>query len=533
MKDSRLVCSNAAISLNTVVLAVALLVSCHKQPELTKVRTSYPNGWPHESYSVLSGTTMKHGRYTEWAHGRLVKTSSRGSQPWPLPLSAHGMWEPFIADTGDHIWAPVPTGGDTLTTFQGQKLQTGEYIRGRKNGVWRSAYSCGRPHTLESWLRGTRHGIHKRWRRDKSLVAVGGYISGKRQGYWKDSTGEACFVRGRRVKEPDSTAKTFGPNGAIASRTEYRQGKRNGIHREWDKDGRCVTTGAYVGGKRSGYWRTQLSEGCYHNGRKCGFWHESSYAGRPPGSQRKKEESGLYVSGKRHGWWTSRTLGMMLDEITTRVRYEEGEPVDSQVTKLPLGVGRARANTTDDASISWGEAHAIMRYGHVLSWLPEWAAAIDSIGSPHAGLEQTRCGPLDVDGGGDSVRTSSSANLCVRTSCSDATLPCTVTLDVNRPADTVQLWRITPGERPDSRIVAMVDLDGAPLYKAAFEKDVLHGSCVYYYAPTDIPPGRPWEEWTWRHGVLHGPYTRWSPNGDTIETAMYENDSCVAQECRR
>ncbi|MBD3242207.1 MAG: hypothetical protein GF331_16565 [Chitinivibrionales bacterium] len=521
MKAHTLAKAAGAVSL------VALQFVCSNEPVVTEARTSYPSGWPKERYFVIEGTEKRHGTYTKWFEGLLKLDRYQGEHTRPLPLSASGLWVPFV----DH--------DELKGGLQGWKEIEGHYHRGKKQGMWLTRHGRHEPRTLESWWRGKRHGMYKHWSKghgnERVLLELGAYVDGQKEGYWRDSTGERCLIHGQSAPEPDSVAEGTRPEGQPAGKpafqTEYRDGRRNGIHREWDSKGRLTVVGAYRDGVKVGYWRGPDYEGCYEKGRKSGFWHENGppRLGGPPFAG----TWGVYVNGERYDWWSYRRPGWQ----TKQLLFERGTLVDSSEVVLEYPTARQRRCFGPSGIISrvtrHEEHHNLLAFPYVLSRTPQWTAPTDSTGRLPLDLPPNRCEPFSGSRETTRGETRSNARWCLHASGADSAHECTRRLEFQRSDDSIVVWCISLMQDSTGHVLQGWTASSQPMYRVEFLNSRCHGHALYYYCATDLPPSRPWEQWTYRQGMLHGPYVRWSPDGDTIETAMYENDSCVARECRR
>lgn len=170
-------------------------------------------------------------------------------------------------------------------------------------------------------------GIWMQFHINRSVKNEGMYVNDLKHGYWKyfNSNGNLIriekWVHGVLVKDADELAKIdirreIDPNtGKIKYMGGYRNGKKEGVHREYDENGRVINSQIYKSD-------ILLAEGIYdEQGRKQGLWKYFRLTG-------ELKETGKYKNDKKIGIWKYFFLN------------GEIEQVGEYVMDLPEGVWR-------------------------------------------------------------------------------------------------------------------------------------------------------------------------------------------------
>lgn len=243
------------------------------------------------------------------------------------------MEEPFFND--------VRQGEGKCYDKKGHVLQTVTYKNGLEEGISPIfdttgllreivTYRKGFVMTRESLNRydreGKRHGYWKTFFDDWSLHTECYYKHGLREGFYKeyDEKGNLKkiikFVNDvEQVLEPDMkpliVQHEYYPNGKVKREASFRDGKREGVWREFDEDGNVINSQTYhngglvsegvVGtdGKRRGEYKeffadsTLRAEGLFIDGLRSGEWKFYYQNG-------KLQEVGSYKDGEPDGVWT-------------------------------------------------------------------------------------------------------------------------------------------------------------------------------------------------------------------------------------
>lgn len=149
---------------------------------------------------------------------------------------------------------------------------------------------------------GNRQGIWMTFHKNMRIEVEGNYTDDLKNGFFKYYTKTGNLIKTERwimgvLQEPDATTekleirRELDPNtGHISKVGPYLQGKKEGVHREYDEEGNVIGGGIYSLGQI-------LAEGITDDlGRRQKHWKFYYQTGE------LKEEGG-YKDGKRHGNW--------------------------------------------------------------------------------------------------------------------------------------------------------------------------------------------------------------------------------------
>lgn len=169
----------------------------------------------------------------------------------------------------------MPQGGFTAWNDPSGKPAQGEYVDGRRDGLWRwnwpdgskretreyrngllhgkveSFWPGGGKQVVEEYVEGKPHGEWRRWYAGGQPASEEHYESGVLQGrltHWYESgakAAEAEFLAGTSV----GLVTRWHENGNRAEEGMYLDGKKEGPWFAWDENGRKTLQGVYVGGK--------------------------------------------------------------------------------------------------------------------------------------------------------------------------------------------------------------------------------------------------------------------------------------------
>lgn len=173
---------------------------------------------------------------------------------------------------------------------------------GKKHGYWKTFYDDWSVHTECYYRHGLRDGFYKEYDQKGNLKKITKYVNDVEQ-----------------VMEPSMKPLVlkheYYPNGKVKREASFRDGKREGVWREFDEQGNVIKSqtynkGALVGegivgtdGKRRGEYKefypdsTLRTEGLFIDGLRSGEWKFYYHNG-------KLQEIGGYKEGDPDGPWT-------------------------------------------------------------------------------------------------------------------------------------------------------------------------------------------------------------------------------------
>ena len=243
------------------------------------------------------------------------------------------LMEPFVND--------VKSGEGQRCDRKGHLLQTMKFVNGLEEGVspifdttgllreiinYRKGFVMTRE-TLNRYDReGKKHGYWKTFYEDWSVQTECYYRHGLRDGFYKeyDEKGNLKKITKyvndvEQVLESDMkplvVQHEYYPNGKVKREASFRDGKREGVWREFDEEGNVIKSQTYkkgglvsegvVGtdGKRRGDYKefypdsTMRAEGLFIDGLRSGEWKFYYHNG-------KLQEVGSYKEGNPDGAWT-------------------------------------------------------------------------------------------------------------------------------------------------------------------------------------------------------------------------------------
>jgi len=173
---------------------------------------------------------------------------------------------------------------------------------GRKNGYWKTFYENWQTHTEQYYRHGKRDGFYKEYDANGNLLTIKKYVNDVEQ------------VLASEMK-PLKMQHEYYSNGKVKREVSYRDGKKEGVWREFDENGNVKCSQTYkkgklvdegvvdIDGKRHGEYKqfyedsTLKVEGAYVDGLKSGTWRYYFKNGNT-------EQIGEYVKDKPDGTWT-------------------------------------------------------------------------------------------------------------------------------------------------------------------------------------------------------------------------------------
>ena len=241
---------------------------------------------------------------------------------------------------------------------------------GKKHGYWKTFYDDWTVHTECYYRHGLRDGFYKEYDEKGNLKKITKFVNDVEQVLESD-------------QKPLVVQHEYYPNGKVRREASFRDGKREGVWRDFDEDGNVIKSqtykkgvlvgegivdtdgkrrgeykefypdstlraeGLFIGGERSGAWKFyyhngQLQEiGSYKEGQPDGAWtwyydngqkqiEEQFYKGQPNGPYKEYDAkgnimvSGTYFDGMKNGKWTEQ-IGDMRSEGEYRNDKQVGE----------------------------------------------------------------------------------------------------------------------------------------------------------------------------------------------------------------
>jgi antitoxin component YwqK of YwqJK toxin-antitoxin module len=191
----------------------------------------------------------------------------------------------------------------------GQLLDSGQYVRGKKNGYW--------------------------YERNSELPAysLGAYRNGKAEGSWlaKYDNGQLRFQGAYASGKNHGEHRYYSEKGVLEKVLSYRNDTVHGPYRRYDAQGRILVSGTYLDGSKHGPWvrytdsRQLFESGTYDSSRRVGSWYFYYTNGKLASFER-------YATADSNKWKETRLSVQHYDE--------QGNPraYDSTRESLPASV---------------------------------------------------------------------------------------------------------------------------------------------------------------------------------------------------
>lgn len=242
------------------------------------------------------------------------------------------LMEPFVND--------VRSGEGRRTDRKGHLLQTMQFVNGFEEGIspvfdttgllreiitYRKGFVMTREAINRYDREGKRHGYWKTFYDDWTLHTECYYRHGLRDGFYKEYDEKGNLKKITKFvndveqvltadQKPLVVQREYYPSGKVRREASFRDGKREGVWREFDEDGNVINSQTYkkgtlvsngvVGtdGKRRGEYKefysdsTLRAEGLFIDGLRSGEWKFFYHNG-------KVQEVGSYKEGQPDGPW--------------------------------------------------------------------------------------------------------------------------------------------------------------------------------------------------------------------------------------
>ena len=168
---------------------------------------------------------------------------------------------------------------------------------GKRNGYWKTFFDDWSLHTECYYRHGLRDGFYKEYDEKGNLKKITKYVNDVEQTLESE-------------QKPLIVQHEYYPNGKVKREASFRDGKREGVWREFDEQGHVINSQTYQKGVLTG-------EGIVDTDGKRRGGYKEFY---PDNSIRTE---GVFVDGKRSGEWTFYYQNGKVQEVGN---YVEGEP---------------------------------------------------------------------------------------------------------------------------------------------------------------------------------------------------------------
>ncbi|MCU0824855.1 MAG: LIC20035 family adhesin [Leptospira sp.] len=253
----------------SIVLGLFLLIQC------SGASVKDPSGDQEFELNLKSGQWIRTERFKNSGQLRAfgpVKAECGGTNctqdqvskfaaPKIKSLPKHGIWE-------EYLQFEQPGSTPEKPNFKSVIDQTGEYVDGKKVGIWRKPDPDNRQKTLAEmpWVDGKKEGIAKTFDKQGIVTSETEFKNDLKDGsyYRKNSKGEwiekGSFKEGKEAGE--WTFYYLGADGnGIKTKVSFLNGEKEGTEYNYYKDGVVESQGNYIAGVRSGPWKFFGSKG--------------------------------------------------------------------------------------------------------------------------------------------------------------------------------------------------------------------------------------------------------------------------------
>ena len=204
---------------------------------------------------------------------------------------------------------------------------------GKKHGYWKTFYDDWSLHTECYYRHGLRDGFYKEYDEKGNLKKITKYLNDVEQ-----------ILEGDQ--KPLIVKHEYYPNGKVKREASFRDGKREGVWREFDEEGNVINSQTYKKGALvgEGIVGTDGKRRSYNEGQPDGFWtwyydngqkqiEEQFYKGQPNGPYKEYDAkgnvivSGTYFDGMKNGKWTEE-----IGDMRTQGEYRNDKQVGEWVS---------------------------------------------------------------------------------------------------------------------------------------------------------------------------------------------------------
>ena len=170
-------------------------------------------------------------------------------------LPKQGIWEEYIQFEQEGSTKEKPI-------FKSSLDATGEYVDGKKVGIWKKPDSENPSRTIAEtpWVDGKKEGIAKTYDKSGNVSSETEYHEDQKNGgYWKKNNKGEWLEKGAfKDNEEEGTWNYYftGTDGnGIKTTSNFKNGKKHGTESNFYKDGKLESQGNYTLDARTGLWK--------------------------------------------------------------------------------------------------------------------------------------------------------------------------------------------------------------------------------------------------------------------------------------
>lgn len=209
-------------------------------------------------------------------------------------LPKQGSWEEFLQLNDADLSTP------DNQVFKSVLDQYGEYVDGKKQGIWKKPDPQNKSTTLATtpWLDGKREGVAQSFGSDGQILSETEYKSDKKNGpYWRKNSKGEWVERGTYIEDEEDgiwNVHYMGNTGnGIKTTVSYKLGKKQGLETNYYFDGKIESQGNYTADARTGSWKLYYDTGS--------IYAEGMYSAKEGSGDSKYERTGVWKEYFRDG----------------------------------------------------------------------------------------------------------------------------------------------------------------------------------------------------------------------------------------
>jgi antitoxin component YwqK of YwqJK toxin-antitoxin module len=155
----------------------------------------------------------------------------------------------------------APVGQWTFFYADGKIEQIGNFLNGVRDGRWVWYYPSGEILREDHLTRGVLNGMSTQYSDSATIVAVGEYIDGEREGFWIEEVGDAREEGNYTAGLKSGVWRTYHKDGKLNHIGTFVEGVPDGKHLFYYPDGTLKEEQNYVMGRRHRNWRKYYENG--------------------------------------------------------------------------------------------------------------------------------------------------------------------------------------------------------------------------------------------------------------------------------
>lgn len=161
----------------------------------------------------------------------------------------------------DELEAMPPDGHHVERYPDGKTKAAGQYVNGRRDGVWSTWYENGKLKSRGTYFAGRRHGAWTEWNAAGEETLRGRFHYQRKEGSFEFVKDGKKVQAAYRDDKLHGTCRSLGPDGKRESEEDWFFGRRHGASLRFHPGGRTASRGRYSHGRKVGLWEYWDAEG--------------------------------------------------------------------------------------------------------------------------------------------------------------------------------------------------------------------------------------------------------------------------------